>query len=148
MMNNQSVSRIIGVECTRGFSRVRGFYVHKRLFLVAIGKVFLAFLVGFLFFSFIEAGASPVGVKRARKVAQNFLLSQHLNVATKGDVKLEYVSRELGFRNVHIFQMPDGGGFVIVAGDDCMHPIVGYGTENGERRTERGKQWRVEIGGR
>ncbi len=88
MMNNQGVSRIIGVECTRGFSRVRGFYVHKRLFLVAIGKVFLAFLVGFLFFSFIEAGASPVGVKRARKVAQNFLLSQHLNGATKGDIKL------------------------------------------------------------
>ena len=132
MMNNQSVSRIIGVECTRGFSRVRVFYVHKRLFLVAIGKVFLAFLVGFLFFSFIEAGASPVGVKRARKVAQNFLLSQHLNGATKGDINLDYVSRELGFRNVHIFQMPDGGGFVIVAGDDCMHPIVGYGTENGE----------------
>ena len=148
MMNNQSVSRIIGVKCTRGFSRVRFFYVHKRLFLVAIGKVFLAFLVGFLFFSFIEAGASPVGVKRARKVAQNFLLSQHLNGATKGDIKLDYVSRELGFRNVHIFQMPDGGGFVIVAGDDCMHPIVGYGTENGERRTENGEGERAESGDR
>lgn len=65
------------------------------------------------------AMANPVGVEQARKVGASWLSSR----GHYGAVKLAVV--ESPFADIYVFNA-DGGGFVIVAADDCARPILGY----------------------
>ena len=76
-----------------------------------------------------EAQATECGEARARIVAYNFCISQGKSDIAGGAEGLIYISDKSGFNDVHIFNLPDSNGFVIVAGNDCLHPIIGYGFE-------------------
>ena len=63
--------------------------------------------------------AHPVESDQARDVAATFLAT----MGHPGVAKLTQV--DAPFDEFYIFNA-EGGGFVLVAGDDCVHPILGY----------------------
>ena len=71
--------------------------------------------------------AGPVDEATALKVARNVFM---MNAPTKAAVELQNVSAEAGFDNLYIFNVKDGEGFVIVAGDDRACPVLAYSTES------------------
>ncbi|MBP5528388.1 MAG: C10 family peptidase [Bacteroidales bacterium] len=76
------------------------------------------------------ARAAECNEARARIVAYNFCVRQGKVNPAAGAEGLITVSNKYGFSNLHIFNLPDSGGFVIVAGNDCLHPIIGYSFES------------------
>ena len=68
------------------------------------------------------ATAGPVTPKRATAVAQNFFNSLS---STKGNAQLELSSSPWQFDGIYLFTSADGG-FVLVAADDAVRPILGY----------------------
>ena len=81
-------------------------------------RVFVIFLVLILLFT---AKAGPIDRQKALSIAQNFWASQVKTPATFLDV-----TAQTQFQGMYIFTTVDGGGFVIVAADDCAKPILGY----------------------
>lgn len=65
------------------------------------------------------AVANPVDAERARRVGANWLSLK----GAAGVVKLEAVATP--FAGVYVFNAA-GGGFVLVAADDCVRPVLGY----------------------
>lgn len=65
------------------------------------------------------AVANPVDAERARRVGANWLSLK----GAAGAVKLEAVATP--FAGVYVFNAA-GGGFVLVAADDCVRPVLGY----------------------
>ena len=63
------------------------------------------------------ANAERVSVDVARTVARNFMERQGLKA------QVEYV--DCGLAEMYLFSVADGG-FVLVAADDCVRPILGY----------------------
>ncbi len=81
-------------------------------------KAVVALLV-LLFAFFHGAKANPVGRERAQQLASNFL-----NVNGVRSSQMTDVTEEVGFSNVYVFTTENG--FVIMAADDCVQPILGY----------------------
>ena len=73
------------------------------------------------------ASAAPVNPSVARLVAENFW---SVNAGKNTAVSLEDVSSQCGFQELYIFTHPMGKGFVIVAADDCVQPIIAYSLSN------------------
>lgn len=63
--------------------------------------------------------AHPVDVKTAQKVATTFLNNNGAKAAQLTDL-----SKAAGFQNLYIFTAEQG--FVVMAADDCVQPILGY----------------------
>ena len=80
----------------------------KTLLFIAV----LAFSMGQLF-------AGPVDAQRAQQLGQRFLSAQ---------VSLAYASATRDAVDYYVFNVPGGNGFVIVAGDDRVKPILAYST--------------------
>lgn len=98
-------------------------------------KQTIAGVVIFLFVV-IQGWAKPVELEQARALGQRFLAQyhrpEHAVHSDSGDLKLTLVSRleglesrDSGHPDLYLF-LADGGGFVIVAGDDVACPILGY----------------------
>ena len=87
----------------------------KTLLFIAI----LAFSMGQLF-------AGPVDAQRAQQLGNSFLSAK----ALKSDIQLNlaYTSATRDAVDYYVFNAPDGNGFVIVAGDDRVKPILAYST--------------------
>ena len=66
--------------------------------------------------------AGPVNPQRAAKVAQHFF---NVLPAAKGGVQLQDVSNQWQFGGIYLFTSP-AGGYVLVAADDAIRPILGY----------------------
>ena len=79
-------------------------------------RIILSILLLAMFFA---AKANPVGVEQARKVGASWLSARGHSGAVKLDVA------ESPFAEVYVFNA-DGGGFVLVAADDCARPVLGY----------------------
>ncbi len=86
-------------------------------------KSIFAVIVLLLMISF-EAKSNPVNAERARLVAKNFLNNNGSRTVGLVDVSAEYA-----FANVYVFTSQSS--FVLVAGDDCVQPILGYSLTNG-----------------
>lgn len=69
--------------------------------------------------------ASPVDIQTAQRVAVNLL---KINGVENAD--LTDISSTMPFREFYTFADNHGGGFVIVAADDCVVPILGYSTSS------------------
>ena len=67
--------------------------------------------------------AAPVSPSTAMQVASNFYA---VNAGKSGPVSLTDVTLQSGFQEFYIFVHPQGKGYVIVAADDCVQPIIGY----------------------
>ena len=74
------------------------------------------------------ADAAPVSPTIARQVAENFW---SINAGKNTTVSLVDVSSQCGFQELYVFTHPMGKGFVIVAADDCVQPIIGYSLSSG-----------------
>ena len=82
----------------------------------------ISLLALFLTISLV-AKADPVDRARARQIASNFLNTNDVRHA-----ELNEVSAEAGFSNVYVFSSENG--FVLMAADDCVQPILGYSLTN------------------
>ncbi|MBO7610557.1 MAG: C10 family peptidase [Muribaculaceae bacterium] len=97
----------------------------KKLFIVLVLAVIL----------FLQAVANPISISQAKGVAEQFLQRSSLMKAPalsgSESLTLAYSSpMENGTSDYYVFNRSNGGGFIIVAGDDCVLPVLGY-SDNG-----------------
>ena len=73
--------------------------------------------------------ASPVGQQKAQKLGSKFLSTTALG-QKNADIQLNLVSTAIdrGATDYYVFNVASGEGFVIVAGDDRVKPILAYST--------------------
>ena len=75
--------------------------------------------------------AGPVDQQKAQKTGAQFLSTTALS-QKNADIQLNLVSvaadLQRGANDYYVFNVTDGEGFVIVAGDDCVKPILAYST--------------------
>ena len=76
------------------------------------------------------ANAAPVTMQQAQQQAANFVLSKHkaprsLKMVTSANNHLKAAANAA----YYVFNIGDNQGFVIVAGDDRINPILGYSDE-------------------
>lgn len=76
----------------------------------------------FLFAAIGVAMAQPVDKSKAFDVARTFMSAK---IGSKG-MNLVDRTAELHAKGVYVFEVADGDGFVVVAGDRRMAPILGY----------------------
>ena len=79
----------------------------------------ISLILGLLLVALLPLAAKHVDPETARKVATTFLN----NNGAKTD-QLTDLSKEAGFSNLYIFNA--NPGFVVMAADDCVKPILGY----------------------
>lgn len=92
-------------------------------------KTFL--LIGLIALAFTGLQAGPVNPQKAQSLGVKFLSTTA--VAQKNnDIQLNLVSvatdLSRGAADYYVFNVSGGEGFVIVAGDDCVKPILAYST--------------------
>ena len=75
--------------------------------------------VALVFLTAIPMMAERVTPETARKVAASFLNNNGAKAAQLTDL-----SKAVGFPNLYIFNAEQG--FVVMAADDCVRPILGY----------------------
>jgi len=103
-------------------------------------------LLVFVLFVVVAASAGRVDENKARTVARNFMtmISAGTHWTTPAGVRLVYeavndvADHNAGAVNAPLFYVftPDAGtGFVIVAGDDVVTPVLGYSTEGAFQTT-------------
>ena len=88
----------------------------------AIKNLFLSLM---LVMSVISS-AIPVDKSTALRVAVNFWKSNSHTSRIECDLQLSPLSYNQGYSTFFIFENALGGGFVIVAADDCVTPILAY----------------------
>ena len=73
--------------------------------------------------------ASPIDQQKAQKLGAKFLSTTALS-QKNADIQLHLVSAAVtrGSVDYYVFNVVDGEGFVIIAGDDCVKPILAYST--------------------
>lgn len=79
--------------------------------------------------------AEPIGEQRAREIALEFF-SQHSTRSLVGDISLEWAGDTIGEQSatgsalntslMYIYNRGNNGGYVIVAGDTNINPIIAY----------------------
>ena len=86
------------------------------------------FLIGFLVAS-IGLMAGPVDQQKAQKMGAKFLSTTAVS-EKNADIQLGLasVAADRGATDFYVFNVSNGEGFVIVAGDDCVKPILAYST--------------------
>jgi hypothetical protein len=118
------------------FLRIAIFFYRKKSFLLEENSIFAtcfplkkinmkfkAILFSLLCMAMTALYAAPVSPSVALQVASNFYA---VNAGKSGSVSLTDVTSQSGFQEFYIFVHPQGKGFVIVAADDCVQPIIGY----------------------
>ena len=77
--------------------------------------------------------AAPVDPNLAQQVAQNFINSTGDSLSAQQPInqprRLKRVAKQAADTNPYYIFNNEDGGFVIVAGDDCATPILGYSNE-------------------
>ena len=92
----------------------------KRLFLILFSNVMT--MVGMLY-------ASPVSVSVARQVADNFFSSATPRLSSHGVQTMTRLAYTAPQERFYIFDRGGQGGFVVIAGDDRLPQVLGYGDE-------------------
>ena len=96
--------------------------------------------ISFSFLALTAAIAGPVNPKRAATVAQNFFNSLS---TTKSNVQMQLSCTPWQFDGIYLYTSADGG-FVLVAADDAVRPILGYsptGTLDPDNMPPALQQW-------
>lgn len=95
-------------------------------------KIFILFV---LLYTSLTLSAGPIGEARARQIAEEFFAehattrsSEPLRLEWAGDVITEPISTgdKLNTSLMYIYTRGENSGFVVIAGDDNIHPIIGY----------------------
>ena len=93
----------------------------------------LLLLLAALFVISGSAWALPVDPMEAKSLAQTFY---RLKFPKQAMPVFEDISQDIGVENFYIFHNVNGTGFVMVSGDDCSVPILGYSGTNNCRNGE------------
>lgn len=93
------------------------------------------FLLLTLLCTALTLSAGPIGELRAREIAHEFI-SQHTTRAAVGEIELEWAGNYIGENNatvsaldsslLYIYNYGEDNGFVVVAGDSNINPIIAY----------------------
>ena len=75
--------------------------------------------------SFLVAGLMMVGSLQAAKVSVETAAIVARNFMDCQGIKASLTLVDCGLTEMYLFSASDGG-IVLVAGDDCVHPILGY----------------------
>lgn len=91
----------------------------------------IAFLILFLSFFALTAGAKPIDVEKAQEIAEKFFKRAPQMQAKSGMLQLKQLrpgvqTRSVGYADYYLFTLETGQGFVIVSGDDELPEVVGY----------------------
>jgi photosystem II stability/assembly factor-like uncharacterized protein len=97
-------------------------------------KKFLSLLT-LVLFAMGASFAEPVDVKTAQKVAENQYRNYAPATITDFSVKDVFTTEHKGIQTYYTFVF-NAGGFVIVAADDAVTPVLGYSHEGEVRRNE------------
>ena len=92
--------------------------------------------VGFAF-------AKPVGIDQARKAALNYLKKANPSYANLSMESLVDITSTTSYREFYVFSI-NREGFILVSGDDCAVPILGYSATSifeNERIPENVRVW-------
>jgi len=121
-------------------------------FSILSGRYFSLFGLLFIFLSVTDIHAERIGADIALRVATRFV--EHFSPLRKSPVlHLVYTgTKDISFplRSsddeglLYIYNVGDNEGFVIVSGDDCVQPILGYSTEGyfgADRMPDNLKNW-------
>ena len=88
-------------------------------------RILLLFV--FIALSISAMWANPVNPSRALTLAQTFW---NLQNGHRGGAEFQDVSSAAGVNNFYIFNNINGSGFVLISGDDCAIPVLGYSDAN------------------
>jgi len=81
--------------------------------------------------SVVFAHANPVSVQTAQTVAANFLSNKEGGRDLTLQLTKSYAANAAnGQTALYVFNVNNGGGFVIVSGDDAVMPVLAYSTED------------------
>ena len=86
-----------------------------------------ALTIVFLIITTISTFAAPVDGAKARKAAAGFLNSMGMK---SDDIRLTDISSSAPFGGMYVFDINDGAGFVVIAGDDNTEPVLAYSLDN------------------
>ena len=95
-------------------------------------------LLSFIITLCIPLLGNPVDEITAKQLAQNFWKENHI-MAVKGnkvfkekmsDAQFVNIASQCGYSEFYIFNNEEGKGFVIIAADDCVTPVLGYSYDN------------------
>ena len=104
-------------------------FAQKKSKLIKMKKLFLLLSLVFMAFSVMQAG--PVDQQKAQMLGSRFLSATAVGQRS-ADVQLDLVSVAndplRGVADYYVFNVKDGDGFVIIAGDDRVKPILAYST--------------------
>ena len=84
-------------------------------------KILLSLIAWVTLSATLQVAASPVDAGKARQAAYNFLKANGIKIN-----RLTDITAQTGYREFYVFAGTDGRGFVLVSGDDCVTPILGY----------------------
>lgn len=96
------------------------------------------FLLSVIIVSCMQLFANPVDETTAKQFAQNFWKSNNI-IGVKGDkvfkkrmddARFVNIAQQCGYSEFFIFNNENGKGFVIIAADDCVTPILAYSYDN------------------
>ncbi len=88
-----------------------------------------------MLFCALLANANPVDRNTATQIAVNFWKSHASKLMATGTPVITNYASANGLNNMYIFSIDEGNGFVVVAADDRVWPVLGYSTSgniNGE----------------
>lgn len=88
-------------------------------------KRFFLFFLSISFF--LTSSAAPIDSTTAKQMAISFFND---GTSSSKNISVEKVELATSFSNLHIFNLKETPGFVILAADDCAHPVLGYSTES------------------
>lgn len=99
-------------------------YLHRIILSIIMKKTHITlFLFIFVFLSATSYG-KPVNLITAQQVASHFWTAVKGNNAT---LWMD-ISSQNGFHEFYLLENKEDAGFIIVSGDDCVQPILGYST--------------------
>ena len=96
------------------------------------------FILSFIIALSLPMLGNPVDENKAKQLAQNFWKENNI-MGVKGDkvfkkkmddARFVNVAPQCGYSEFFIFNNEEGKGFVIIAADDCVKPILGYSYDN------------------
>jgi hypothetical protein len=82
--------------------------------------------IAILAISTVKMFAGPVDAQRAQQIGQRFMGAK--TGWAKTNIQMVYTSATRGNVDYYVFNVPGNNGFVIVAGDDRVKPILAYST--------------------
>ena len=104
-----------------------------------------------MFAAFFAIDAAPVTPQQAQAVAVNFMTKKVPSVTRNSGCELVYACTDTRSSDAlyYVFNF-SGGGFVIVAGDDAVTPVLGYsksGTFDYEHQPDNRRAWLQDYAG-